>query len=711
MFTLNTLLSPKSVAIIGASSDPKKTAGRPIAYLQKHGYSGKIFPVNPKISEINGLTCFASIADLPEVPEVAIVLLSAERAHTAVKALSDLGTQAAIVLASGYAESGPEGLQRQTQLLSAAGKMRILGPNTIGLVNLTERIVLSASGALEMDHLAGGNIAVVSQSGGILGALLSRATAKGVGLSKLISTSNEVDLELSDFVDHLVDDPHTDLIMLYIEAIRHPDKFRDAALRAAAKGKPIVAFKIGKSEAGAKAAVSHTGALAGSDRMYDAFFAHTGILRAQTFSDLLDISAALATGKKLMGQRVAILTSTGGAGTLVSDAIGVCGFETPPPDAPTAAALRALQTGDEAVLDRNPIDVTLAGLEPNLLRSAIKILLQSQSYDASVIVVGSSSIAQPELMAGAIRDCLALSEKPIFAFISPHAPQAGQLLTEYGVPSSASAESIAASLLAMFQVKAWRAPQLKELVERAPFPSSIQVDLMKTQESKEVRKAKDTPLNEHEAKLLFAHHGIPCTREVVVHDFSEAQVALKQMRGGCVLKILSKDILHKSDVGGVAVDVHEDDMEARMAQMAKDVFEHTAQKPEAYLVQERVKGGLELILGMHKDPLGTAILLGLGGLTAELLKDTTMKLLPKRGGLSPEDALEMVSTLKSWPLLNGYRGRPLLDVEALVNAIVAFSEMAQGLNEQLLEAEINPLFVLPKGQGVVAADGVVVLNG
>ncbi len=693
MTHLDFLLSPSSVAVIGASSDPKKTAGRPIAYLQKHGFGGKIFPVNPKMTEINGLECFKSIADLPEVPDVAIVLLGAERAHWAVKELSELGTKAAIVLASGYSETGAEGESRQAQLIEAAGKMRILGPNTIGLVNLSERIVLSASGALEMEDLKAGSIGVVSQSGGILGSLLSRATAKGIGLSKLISTSNEVDLELSDFVDYLVDDPQTQIIMLYIEAIRHPEKFRSSALRAALKGKPIVAFKIGKSEAGAKAAVSHTGALAGSDKMYDAFFEHTGVIRAQTFSDLLDISMTLAGQKKLLGKRVAILTSTGGAGTLVSDAIGVSGFETPAPDELTASALRALQTGDEAVLDRNPIDVTLAGLQPDLLRAAIKILLQSESYDALVIVVGSSSIAQPELMAGAIHDCLPLSDKPILAFISPHAPEAGKLLTSYGIPSFPSAESIAACLLAMHQLHAWRAPA---------FNAPTHVPALSFNGA--------TSLNEHEAKRLFQHHGIACTKEWVVKTPEEAQSAAMEVAGPVVLKILSSEILHKSDVGGVAVGLNVQTVGSRLVQMREDVQMKSGHKPQAFLVQEMVKGGVELILGMHKDPLGTAILLGLGGVTAELLKDTTMKLLPQKGGLTDQDALEMVQSLKSWPLLNGYRGKPLMDVQALVQAIVAFSGMAHSLKDQLQEAEINPLFVMEEGQGVCAADGVVVLK-
>ncbi|CAH2925169.1 MAG: Acetyl-CoA synthetase (ADP-forming) alpha and beta chains, putative [uncultured Paraburkholderia sp.] len=359
---------------------------------------------------------------MSRAPDVGIVLLGAERAHLAVRELASRGTSAAIVLASGYAETGDEGAKRQAQLLEAAGSMRLLGPNTIGLVNLTDRITLSASGALETDTFAVGGIGVVSQSGGILGSLLSRAAARGIGLSKLVSTSNEADLDMADFVDYLVDDDSTSVIALYMEGLRRPERFRRTALRAAAAGKPVVVFKIGRSEAGARSAVSHTGALAGSDRMYDALFSQVGVIRAQTFSDLLDIPQALATRRKLGGRRVAILTSTGGAGTLIADSLGMASFETPPPDEATAAKLRALQTGDHAVLDRNPIDVTLAGLQPALLRGAIATLLESPCYDAVAVIVGSSGLAMPDLVAGAIRESLPASDKPVMAFVSPHAP-------------------------------------------------------------------------------------------------------------------------------------------------------------------------------------------------------------------------------------------------------------------------------------------------
>ncbi len=697
MDAISRLLQPRSVAVIGASADPTKTAGRPVAYLQKHGYAGRILPVNPKADRIGDLPCYADIASLPVVPDVGIVLLGAERAHLAVRDLAARGTAAAIVLASGYTETGADGARRQRQLIEAAGSMRILGPNTIGLVNLTDKIVLSATGALEMDHFPVGGIGVVSQSGGILGSLLSRASARGIGLSKLISTSNEVDLELADFIDHLADDEATKVIALYVETVRNPQKFRAAALKAARAGKPVVAFKIGRSEAGAAAAVSHTGAMAGADRMYDALFRQTGVIRAQSFSDLLDIPVALATGRKLRGNRVAILTSTGGAGTLVSDDLGLHGFDTPAPDAATADALRALQSGSEAVLDRNPIDVTLAGLRPDLLRGAITALLASPSYDALTIIVGSSSLAQPELMAGAIQDCLPLTDKPVLAYISPHAPEVGALLTQRGVPAFAAAESCTAALGAMLAASRFVAPDAVQATRPAVAVDDVAPG----------------SLDEAQAKQLFSRFGLPCASEVIVATPAEAEAAARQLGGRVVLKILSSQITHKSDVGGVAVGLNAETVGARLTQMASDVEAKTGVRPQRYLVQEMVGGGTELILGMHRDPLGTAILLGMGGVTAELFKDTTMRLLPADehglGALSRAEALSMAQDLKTWPLLDGFRGRPRADVEALVDAIVAFSQMAAQLGGRLVEAEINPVFVLRQGQGVRAADGVVVL--
>ena len=691
------LMEPSSIAVIGASTDPKKTAGRPIAYLQKHHFKGRIYPVNPRVEEISGLKCYPDIASLPEAPDVALIMVGTDKVQSAVKELAALGVPAAIVLTSGFAEHGPEGLKRQEELIVAAGKMRILGPNTIGMVNVTDDIPLSPSSALEMDEFPKGSVSVISQSGGILGSLLSRATACGVGLSKLVSTSNEADLSLADFVDYLVEDPSTKVIVLYIESIRHPEQFRAAALRARQAGKPIVVYKVGKSEAGIKAAISHTGALAGADKMYDALFEQTGIIRAKTFSEFLDIPAGLSSGRILKGKRVAILTSTGGAGTLVADSLGEWGFETPVPDDATAARLRALQPGDQAVLDRNPIDVTLAGLQPDLLRGAISALLDSPSYDALILILGSSSLSMPDLMAGAARDSMQGSDKPVIAYVSPHAPIAGALMTKLGVPAFSQPESCSVALTSMLH-----ASRLKN--ER--FPDGAKAQLPQNFDIASLHGS----LNEYQAKNLFSAFGIPSVREAVVAAINPNLDAVQDFGQNLVIKILSHEITHKTEVGGVALNVSIAEVPSRIGTMASEVKLKSGSTITEFLVQEMATGGLEFMVGMHRDPLGTAILVGMGGVTAELFKDTHMRLITPGKSLSEEEALEMIQQLKTWPLLDGYRGRKKCDVVALVKAIVQFSNMVAALEEHLLECEINPIFVFEQGKGVKAADGIVVFN-
>lgn len=698
MRAIDTLLHPRSIAVIGASADASKTAGRPVAYLQKHGYAGTIYPVNPRADQVGGLTCYPDIDSLPGVPDVGLVLVAPDRAIDAVAALSRRGTPAAIVLASGFGETGESGARRQQALKEAAGGMRLLGPNTIGLVNLTDRIMLCASGALEMESLQGGGIAVVSQSGGILGSLLSRAAAAGLGFSKLVSTGNEVDLEAADFVDHLADDAATQVIALYMEGLRNPEKFRRAALKAARAGKPVVVYKVGRSESGARSAASHTGALAGEDRVYDALFNQVGAIRAQTFADLLDIPAALATRRRLRGKRIAILTSTGGAGTLVADSLGVAGFDTPPPGPETAARLRDLQKNDQIVLDRNPIDVTLAGLQPELLRNTIATLLDSTDYDAVITVVGSSALAQPTLAAGAIAASLGQSDKPVLAYVSPHAPTVLANVNRAGAPAFTAPESFAAVLSAMLARTARETATADDAgtdaaaggAQTAAAPADLPAG----------------SLNEAQARALFARYGIPSVGERTVSDAAQGRREATTFDRPVVLKVLSSRITHKTEAGGVAVGVAPAAIGEAIEAMAARVRERTGIEPEGYLLQE-MASGVEMIVGVHRDPqLGPTLLVGLGGVTAELFQDTALRLLP----VDRATVRDMLRSLKAWPLLDGYRGRPKADVKALEDAVLNFASMAVQLGERLVEAEINPLFVQEEGRGVRAADGVAILK-
>jgi acyl-CoA synthetase (NDP forming) len=689
---LDRLFNPRSVAVIGASADPSKLTGRPIDYLKRHGFKGAIYPINPRYQELAGLACYPAVDALPASPDVGLVLLGSDRVIDAVRDLARAGTAAAIVLASGFGETGAEGQRRQHELKEAAGAMRLLGPNTIGLVNVTDRIMLSASGAMELAEFPMGSIALVSQSGGILGSLLSRGGARGIGFSKLIATGNEADIEVTDCIEYLLDDPATAIIALYLEGLRAPDRFRALAARAAQVGKPIVAFKVGRSEAGMRSAVSHTGALAGADALYDGLFRQLGVIRATTFADLLDIPAALAPRRALGGRRIAIVTSTGGAATLVADSAGLAGLEMPAPDAATAQALNALELPD-AVLDRNPIDVTLAGLRADVLRTVINTLLASSSYDALIVVVGASGIGQPDLVARPVIEAARATDKPLIVYVSPDAPRIVEHLNRNGVPAFAAPESCAAALAALMQpAKRRRAFAIASPHSDQSWPADV---------------PNAGPLNEAESKRLFARFGIPSAEEFVVDTPLSAELAAYKLGERVVLKVLSRHIAHKTEVGGVMVDVSSDDAAVCCGELAARVSGRSPHALEGFLVQELIRDGVELILGFHRDPqLGPAVLLGMGGIATEVFNDTTLRLVP----LTLDDAQDMIASLRSAPLLRGFRGGARYDVDALARAIVAFSDMVMHLGPRLAEAEINPLFVLPEGRGVRAGDGLVILQ-
>jgi acyl-CoA synthetase (NDP forming) len=356
-----------------------------------------------------------------------------------------------------------------------------------------------------------------------------------------------------------------------------------------------------------------------------------------------------------------------------------------------------LQPGDQAVLDRNPIDVTLAGLQPDLLRGAISALLDSPTYDALILILGSSSLSMPDLMAGAVRDCMQSSDKPVIAYVSPHAPIAGALMTKLGVPAFSQPESCSVALSSMLHANGLRG-EIIATGSAAKIPSSLDIALL------------HGSLNEHQAKNLFSAFGIPGVREVVVEAANPNLELINGLGDKCVVKILSGAIIHKTEVGGVALNVPIAEVRAKLETMAIEVKAKTGSTIEEFLIQEMASGGMEFIVGMHRDPLGTAILVGMGGVTAELFKDTNMRLLSPGNSLSEAEVLEMLQDLKTWPLLNGYRGRPQCDINALVKAIVQFSEMVAALDDRLLECEINPIFVFPAGHGVKAADGIAVFN-
>lgn len=479
------------------------------------------------------------------------------------------------------------------------------------------------------------------------------------------------------------------MIAAYIEGIRSVDKFRRTATAARDAGKPLVIYKVGRSESGARAAVSHTGAMAGEGRIYDALFRQVGAIRAETCSDLLDLPAMLASRRRMPGKRVAILTSTGGAGSLVADNCGVIGLDVPELDLATGAILAGL-LGQDAPMIGNPVDVTLAGVEPAIMTAATRALLASDGIDAVIVVIGSSALARPDVAAGAIRAGLATSNKPRIAYVSPHAPHIVDLLNREGIPAFAAPETCATVLKATLPMPV----QGARLTVKAdtPLPGDLPTGL----------------LNEAEACAVFASFGLKGAESHVVQTAEEATKVASQMSGPVVLEVLSREIAHKPDVGGVRVGLSAEQVGPALTEMAQKLADQDLPKPEGYLVQAMLKGGLEMILGLRRDPeLGPLILLGAGGVQAELSGDSTLQLSPLRQG----EAREMVNALRVKALLDGYRGAQPYDVDALIEATEALARMGERVGDRLAEAEINPLFVMPKGQGVAAADGLIVLNG
>ncbi|MGE3936259.1 MAG: acetate--CoA ligase family protein [Rhodospirillaceae bacterium] len=687
MDALDRLIRPRSIAIVGASADPARLTGRPLGYLLKHGFAGDVWPVNPRATEIAGLPCFPDIAMLPAAPDVGLVLVGADRAEAAVRDLAERGAAAAIVLAGGYGESGAAGRAREAALKAAAGSMRLLGPNTIGLVNVVDRITLSASGALEIGAMPAGRVSVVSQSGGILGALLSRAADRGIGLARLVATGNEADIDTSEMIAHLAGDDATGVIVVYMEGLRRPDAFRAAAQSCAEAGKKLVVYKVGRSAAGARAATTHTGALAGEAKVYDALFRQCGAIRAETFADLLDVPAALAAGRRMTGDRVAILTTTGGAATLVADACGAAGLDLSDPDAATAARLATLTGTAPEEAAHNPVDLTLAGLKPDLMRDAVAALLDSPAYDGVVVVAGASALGNPTLLADAVTAAWPGRDRPVIAYVSPHAPEVVRLLNARGIPATATPEACAP----MLQALRHRAPPLPA---PAPYVGPPPPELPAG------------PLNEAESKALFARYGVPMVREIVAADAVQAADAAHRLGGRVALKVLSRRIAHKADVGGVRLDLAPADVADAAAAMTVALARAGAPAPEGFVVQEYVSGGVEMIVGVRRDrQLGAVLLVGAGGALAEIAGDSAIRLLP----VARADVEAMLGELKAARLLAGYRGRPAADVPALVDAVMAFAAMAAALGGRLAEAEINPLLVLSAGHGVRAADGLAVI--
>jgi len=657
------LFAPRGVALYGASGDATKNTARPQRFLRKHGYTGTIAPINRTRREVLGERAYASLAEAPGDIDHAFIMVPPADVPAACDECFARRVPVVTIFTDGFGETGAAGRKIEERLVAGgrAAGTRLIGPNSIGLISTAPATALSVNASLELERLPVGPLGVVSQSGSLIGALLSRGAARGIGFSRLVSVGNEADLSVGELMDLLVDDAQTKAILLFLESLRDAGRIMRAARRAFDAGKPVIAYKLGLSSAGEALARSHTGALAGDDRAADAFFAACGILRVRNFEALIE-TAQLAIGQRPpRGRRVAALTTTGGGAAVVADPLGAAGAELVPPPPALAERIRALGV---RVSDSPLIDLTLAGTRANVYGPVLEALLASAHCDAVLAAVGSSAQFHPQLAIEPILQARRRhAAKALAVFLAPEAPASLHLLAQAGIAAFRTPESCAQALAAFLS---WRAPR----TEVAPALSSFDIPQAPSQRLR----SPDEPIT------------IP---------FPVA------------IKIDSPDIEHKTEVGGVELGLR-DAREAAMA--AKRMLERVrAARPQArvdgVLAATMQQGLGEAILGYRVDPqVGPLILVGAGGTLAELYRDFALRLAP----VTLEEAREMVAEVRGFAPLRGYRNAPLGDLEALARAVAEFSRLAT--RPEIAEAEINPLLVKKAGEGVVGVDALHVLR-
>jgi len=658
------LFAPRSVALVGASGDAAKNTARPQRYLARHGYGGKIAPINASRSEVLGLKSYKSIKDTPFEIDHAFIMV--EDVEGALEDCGSKGVPVASVFSDGFADAGAAGAARQARLVARARELgvRILGPNSMGMINLTGHVPLTVNAILEMESPAAGSASIVSQSGTMLGTVLSRGAARGLGFSKLVSVGNEADIGVGELVQFLAADPETRTILLFLETVRDAAQLAAGARAAHAAGKPVVAYKLGRSALGERLARSHTGALAGEDAALDAYFRDCGILRVDMLETLIEIGPLLA-GRRApsldRAPRVAVVTTTGGGAASVVDRLGMAGIETATPGS-----------------DSPIVDLTM-GKKSASYGAVLRDLLRFPGCDAVLAVVGSSAQFHPQHAVEPIIQASAgaqASAKPLAVFLTPQADKSLALLAQAGIAAFRTPEACADAFHAYFS---WRTPGKSRNESLVEWPKDIP------------RKGR---LSEVEAMALFAGLGVP----VVDCAIANAPDYAHSVQYPVVAKIVSAEIAHKSDVGGVILGI------ADRGEF-EDKIRSMVQGGEPILVQKMETGLAEAIIGYRDDPVvGPLAMVGAGGILAELYNDVVLRLAP----VDEAGALEMIGQVKGFAALRGYRGLPQGDVQSLARALVALSRLALCAGRPVREAEANPVIV--RREGVAAVDALAVMK-
>lgn len=703
---IEALLKPKSVAIVGVSGDPSRIGGQLLKYLLKFGYEGTIYPINPNYKEVEGIKCYQTIADLPGTVDVAMIATPEKAVIDSLQECAQGGVKSAIVYSAGFAETGRGGREKQAKLseIARTSGMRICGPNCVGAINFLNGIAMSFSGFLEIEKLKSGKVGFVSQSGALGGSILSRAQDRGMGFSYFISTGNESDLETSDFIEYFVEDPQTAVIMALVEELRDPNKFVSVAESALEREKPLIILKVGETEVGKQAAATHTGSLAGSVRSYKAVFQMKGVVQVEDYDDLIETTLLFSRAKIPKGNRVGIITGAGGGGIIIADKVVKAGLSLPPLSQKTKEDLAGEMVSFASIT--NPLDLTgQLYNDPDMFKKCIGLFADDENIDIVIVVVTMVPGERAKKRASYIVEASKAIEKSFVSWwaAGDQCEPGFRILDNSEVTLFKSPERCVRALNALVQYgqfqSRWKARKTKG--EPKLF---IDVDRQKV---KECLAADGERLTEYQSKKVLSHYGIPIIEERVVQNATQAVAAARELGFPVVLKVSSPDIPHKTEADVVRLNIgSESQVRNSYKEIVKAASKFNPQAQiEGVLVQKMAKGGVEVIVGVKKDPqFGPMVIFGLGGIFVEILKDFSMRPVP----ITKEDAREMLQGIRGYPILKGARGKRGGDEEALADILLRISKFAEDWKEDISEIDLNPIVVFEKGKGASVLDSLIV---
>ena len=698
MSAFDLFFKPRSIAVIGASQNLASISGQPIVHLKSKGFTGAILPVNPRYDEVAGIPCFPSVEALPIAPDVAVIAVAAKHVPNALAGLGKKGCRFVVILSSGFAEIGTEGFEAQREIIAIARKfdMRVVGPNCQGYMNISNGIHVGFGAPYGLTYPTG-HLSLTSQSGAFGNSIVMLASREGIGFRHYVSTGNESVTTSLDFMDAMIDDPETHVIAGYVEGFQDAHRLIEIGRRATRAGKPILIWKVGTSEAGAMAAASHTANLGGAMALYRAAFRQGGIVEVNDVGDLADCAKALLPRRFPKGNRLAIVTISGGAGIAMADRASDGGLQLPALDPRTVSSLKGVLPSFASVA--NPLDVTASLLsDPKLL----SVTLDKIARDPNIDMIGlAMAAASGKLAAELAQEIVRIGKETGIPMLVAWNADAGsvngayEILDAAGIPRFESPVRCARGASAL-----WAFAEARDRLAKISIEPVLEISRPQIRESLRGRK---TDLTEFEAKQVLFAYGIGVTQEKLATTSAEAVAIAQAMDEPVVMKVLSADIPHKTEAGGVRIGV-------KGAVAIGSAFEEIMKNARAYspnarldgvLVQEMVFGGTEIILGIKNDPLfGPAVMVGFGGIFAEVMKDVNFRIAP----ITRSEAEAMIRELRAFAILDGARNRPKADVPALIDALMHLSAMAIDLRETLSEFDINPLFVLKVGDGVRAGD-------